>query len=217
MNELTSAKQMSIYEVALSMEVAPKTITKYVNKVFPEKIKNGVQTLLSEVEVTAVKLKMEQNQHLDRSVKLPKTALEKKLLIHQAFGFLNEEIEELKQKVEYQAEKLEAVKPQVEFANMVEESVNSISVAEFANLLSKKGLKTGQNKLFKYFYDAKYLINSSRPYQHFLNIEIFEVKKVVYDDRTTHKVLITGKGQVYLTGRILKYSQSTGSQEYFKS
>ena len=57
-----------------------------------------------------------------------------------------------------QAKQLEEQRPKVEFAEKVETSVNSISVAEFANLLTKNGYKIGQNNLFKWFYENGYLI-----------------------------------------------------------
>ncbi len=108
-----------------------------------------------------------------------------------------------------QARQLEEQRSKVEFAEKVETSVNSISVAEFANLLSRDGFKIGQNTLFKWFYDNDYLIKSDRPYQTTLDRELVEVKKIVYKDnsekgRTAHKVLITGKGQLYFTNILKK-------------
>jgi anti-repressor protein len=112
-----------------------------------------------------------------------------------------------------QAKKIEADRPKVEFAEKVETSVNSISVAEFANLLTKDGFKIGQNNLFKWFYENNYLIKSDRPYQKTLDNKWVEIEKITYPDynseneKTAHKVLITGKGQVYFTN-ILKKSKA---------
>lgn len=108
-----------------------------------------------------------------------------------------------------QAKQLEEAKPKIEFFDHVESSVNSISVVEFANILTKNGFKIGQNKLFKWFYENKYLISNSRPYQASLDNGWFDVKKINYEDgkgrgRTTHKILITGKGQTYFTNKIKK-------------
>jgi anti-repressor protein len=102
---------------------------------------------------------------------------------------------------------LEAAQPKISFHDHIEVSINSISVAEFANLLTKKNLKIGQNKLFQWFYDNKYLLNSSRPYQHALDNGWVEIRKITYQDaknneRTTHKVMVTGKGQTYFTKKI---------------
>lgn len=112
-----------------------------------------------------------------------------------------------------QAKQLEEQRPKVEFAEKVEISVNSISVAEFANLLTKNGFKIGQNNLFKWLYENKYLIKSDRPYQKTLDNGWVEIKKITYEavnsenERTAHKVMITGKGQLYFTN-ILKKSKA---------
>jgi phage antirepressor YoqD-like protein len=210
MKELTinHTDDMTVAMVSDTFDIHHTTVSKYVKKLFPDKVKNGVVTLLNEEEVTAIKLNIQQNQHLSRSSKLPKTDLEKKLLIQQAIGFLNEEIEDLKQEIESQSLQLEEAQPKIEFHDQVKTSVNSITVAEFANLLTKKGFKTGQNKLFKFFYDNKYLVKSNRPYQTYMNSGLFEVKKVTYldhkeEERTAHKVLVTGKGQIYFSKKLI--------------
>jgi len=214
MKELVKNKMMTINEVASSLGVDESTIRKYANKIFPDKIKNGVKTFFNEEAVTSIKLKLQQNQHLARSSELPKTDLEKKLLIQQAMGFLQEEIEGLKQKVESQSLQLTEAQPKIEFHDQVETSINSISVAEFANLLTKNGFKTGQNKMFGFFRDNKYLTGENRPYQIYLNAGLFEIKKITYSDhkgkeRTAQKVLVTGKGQVYFTKKLVSQGNLT--------
>ena len=110
-----------------------------------------------------------------------------------------------------QAKELEEAKPKIEFCNRIENSVNAISVGEYANLLSNKGgIKIGQNRLFQFFYDEGYLMNSSRPYQKSINAGWFEVDKYVFTDQTgkersAQKMLITGKGQVYFAGKLAVY------------
>lgn len=198
---------MSISEVAISLGVNERTIRKHVEKLFPDKMKNGVQTLLNEQEVTKVKFSLEENKQLAHVDQLPKTALEKKLLIHQAMGFLNEEIDELKQKLEYQSLKLEAAQPKIDFVDHIEVSDDSISISEFAKLLYKNRVEIGQKRLFKYLYDQNYLMNRSEPYQKWMDMGLFEIKKINFikgkDEKATdHKVMVTGKGQTYLTKKI---------------
>lgn len=111
--------------------------------------------------------------------------------------------------IEEKNKKLQEARPKIETYNHIEASINSISIGEFANLLTKKGYITGQNRLFKWFYKYKYLIKSDRPYQTALDNGWFEIRKVTYIDkeekeRTAHKVLITGKGQIYFINKIIK-------------
>jgi anti-repressor protein len=110
---------------------------------------------------------------------------------------------ELKAKLE-----LKEAQPKIAVHDHIEVSINSIPVAQMANLLTKKGFKIGQNNLFKWFYDQKYLKNSDRPYQKYLDAGLFEVRKVTYMDnddkeRTAHKVMITGKGQAYFMKKLI--------------
>ena len=82
---------MTVKEVASIFNKDESTIRKIAKELYPGSFRNGVRTLLTEVQVTAIKLNLGNNSEL------AKTNLEKKLLIQQAMNFLNEEVEELKQ------------------------------------------------------------------------------------------------------------------------
>lgn len=103
---------------------------------------------------------------------------------------------------------LKEAQPKIEFVNHIEASSDSITVAEFAKLIYKKGLEIGQRRLFTYLYNLNYLRNRSEPYQKWMDMGLFEVKKTCYTKKgnksknTDHKVMITGKGQTYLTAKI---------------
>ncbi len=200
-------KTMTITEVSYSLSVTSKTVRKYVDKLFPGKMEHGKITYLNEKEATAIKLELEKNHHLNQSVSLPKTELEKELLVQQALLFQSEKIERLTRERDESNAKLEEARPKIDFHDHVETSINSISVAEFANLLTKNGYKIGQNLLFKWFYKNKYLISSNRPYQKSLDNEWFEMAKITFSDnygceRTAHKTMVTGKGQTFFTKKI---------------
>ena len=92
MNELETRKTMTVKEVSKILGVTTEAIKKWIRELYPNKIKNGIATILNEEEITAIKLKMRPTT----KVVAAKTSLEKKLLIQQAMNFLNEEIEELK-------------------------------------------------------------------------------------------------------------------------
>jgi phage antirepressor YoqD-like protein len=81
-------KEMSVREVADVLNVTPEAIKEWIRELYPDKLKNGVVTFLDEVEVTAIKLKMRPTTFVVGA----KTDLEKKLIINQAMGFLQEEI-----------------------------------------------------------------------------------------------------------------------------
>jgi hypothetical protein len=81
---------MTIKEIANVLKKDESTIRKLGKKLFPEKFKNGRTTYLNEKEVTLIKM------NLGKNSELPKTKLEKQLLVKQAIQYLNEEIAELK-------------------------------------------------------------------------------------------------------------------------
>lgn len=126
--------------------------------------------------------------------KMPKTLSEALLLAGQQAA-LAEERQRL----------LEQQKPKVEFAETVERSDGTLSIGEFAKLLPKEW-KIGRNKLFKWLRDNKYLMKDNVPYQRYVNEGLFEVIETLneYDsqDYINLLTLITGKGQLYVTGKL---------------
>ena len=126
--------------------------------------------------------------------KMPKTLSEALLLAGQQAA-LAEERQRL----------LEQQKPKVEFAETVERSDGTLTMGEFAKLLPKEW-KIGRNKLFKWLRDNKYLMKDNVPYQRYVNEGLFEVMETVneYDsqDYINLLTLITGKGQLHVTGKL---------------
>lgn len=126
--------------------------------------------------------------------KMPKTLSEALLLAGQQAA-LAEERQRL----------LEQQKPKVEFAETVERSDGTLTMGEFAKLLPKEW-EIGRNKLFKWLRDNKYLMKDNVPYQRYVNEGLFEVIEKVneYDsqDYINLLTLITGKGQLYVTGKL---------------
>ncbi len=57
---------------------------------------------------------------------------------------------------------IESQKQKVLFADTVSGSSNSILVRKFAKLLSKNGYEIGQNRLFQWLRDNKYLMNNNK-------------------------------------------------------
>jgi anti-repressor protein len=104
---------------------------------------------------------------------------------------------------------IESQKPAVDFARQISATKDSIKVGDFAKILySNNNLLIGQNRLFQWLYDNRFLQNSSTPFQRYLDQGIFEVTSGVIQNSTTGRiwkqVKITGKGIVYLTQKILE-------------
>lgn len=95
--------------------------------------------------------------------------------------------------------------PKVAFANAVEQG-NAISIKELAGILRQNGVKIGQNRLFEWLRDNRYLCSrngiKNYPTQRALDMELFTVVEYAVkipngDVINTFSTKVTGKGQTY--------------------
>lgn len=112
----------------------------------------------------------------------------------------------------------EELRPKAEFHDAVHTSVNSISVGKFSGVLQKNEIfkKFGRNKLFQWLRDNDYLCVcgdlKNKPTQKALSCGYMDYDEYITDNGhgesiTTYKPLITGKGQIYFTEKLIKYFQ----------
>ncbi|MGL5981259.1 MAG: phage antirepressor KilAC domain-containing protein, partial [Phocaeicola sp.] len=106
--------------------------------------------------------------------------------------------------------------PKVAFANAVEAAKSSCLVGELAKILTQNGYTIGQNRLFKWLRDNKYLgtkgENYNIPNQSHIESGLFELKKGIRsgNDGVMHHtttVKVTGKGQIYFVNKLLAESK----------
>lgn len=90
---ITKEIKMSIKEVANILEKDESTIRKIGKSLFPDSFRNGIKTYLDEEQITIIKL------HLGKNSQLPKTSLEKELIIQQAMLFQSEKINSLRAEI----------------------------------------------------------------------------------------------------------------------
>jgi hypothetical protein len=95
MNDLTMQgdKRMTTGEIAGALGVSVDKITRSAKELFPNRLEQGKTTRWTEAEVTAIKYNLRKSAEV---IGLPKTELEKELLIHQAMILQQEKIEGLK-------------------------------------------------------------------------------------------------------------------------
>jgi anti-repressor protein len=112
-----------------------------------------------------------------------------------------------------QIQTIEAQRPAVIFAESVTASKSSILIGELAKILSQNGVEMGQNRLFEWMRQHKYLVSGNRsdynmPTQHAVQLGLFEIKEtaITHSDGQIHiskTVKVTGKGQIYITNQFL--------------
>ena len=124
--------------------------------------------------------------------------------------------------VEFQNEKLqlkiEKQAPAVLFAESVEGSVTNISIGDMAKLICQSGVNIGQNRLYDWLVEHKYLIcrkrwsnkqkkylNDYMPTQTAADLKVFHVKPTTISTSAgtyiKHSVKVTGKGQTYFINK----------------
>ena len=103
-------------------------------------------------------------------------------------------------------ETIENQKPLVEFANVVGANDTLISIGNFSKVVEDEvGIDIGQNKLFKWLRDNKYLYkrgSNNIPYQQYVNSGYFVLKEPVKNGMVFNQTFITGKGQIYLIKKL---------------
>lgn len=103
-------------------------------------------------------------------------------------------------------------KESVDFHHAVTAATNCIDIGEFAKYLSNNKISIGRNRLFAWLREQKYLDSNNMPYQKYADknqLGLFKTIESVYyignSARTSHKTLITPKGQVYLAKKIAQF------------
>ncbi len=109
-------------------------------------------------------------------------------------------------------ESIESNKHKVVFADSVTGSANSILIRDFAKELCDETFKIGQNRLFEWLRENKYLMRNNTPYQNYIEAGYFEVITRTIgsgeETFTTNTTKVTGKGQVYFANKIKNNKQS---------
>ena len=208
-HEPAAEKTMTVKEVAEVLGVSRELITKRIRELFPEKMQRGSTTYLNEAEVTVIKKRIEQNAHLATSydhtklVDMPKTNLEKQLLIRQAMQLQNEMIAELEAKNEQLKSENAKAKPKAAYYDTLIERGNSTNLRNTAKelgLLEKQFIK--QLQLDGYLYRDKH--NQLCPYAEYIQKGFFEIKEWQHGQKSGIQTLITVTGKQYFIGKYKK-------------
>ena len=141
----------------------------------------------------------------------------KPMTIDQLLAYNAKVISNLKNENLVLVQQNQEMKPKVLFADSVAQSEQSISVGQFAKLISTDDFSIGQNRLFKWFRSNGYLHSKNsqynQPLQRYKEQGLFETieRIVTKKDGTfllTIKAMVTGKGQVYFTNKLIPNHES---------
>ena len=205
MNKITTYgdKRMTVREVAEVLGVSSETVRANGKALYPDLFVNGVATYLNEVQVTAIKLKIQGHHNLQNTLEVRnvKTNLEKALLIQQAMQFQQEIIETLQQENTELKHKTEANRPKVEFFDQVADSADALQMRDVAGVLNMYGW--GRNKIFDFLRGKGVLDDRNIPYRKYQDHGYFRVIEQTYTDsrgetRINLKTLVYQRGVNYI-------------------
>ena len=208
-NEPAAEKTMTVKEVAAVLGVSRELITKRIRELYPEKMRHGSTTYLNEAEVTVIKKRIEQNAHLATSydhtklMDMPKTNLEKQLLIRQAMQIQNEMIAELEAENERLKTEVETQKPKAEYYDALIERGNATNIRNTA-----KELNIPEKQFIKMLLVDGFLYRDASgqlcPYSEYVKKGYFEVKEWQQGEKSGIQTLITVACKQYLINKYTK-------------
>ena len=113
-----------------------------------------------------------------------------------------------------QNDRIATLEPKGIFADSVSASDTTILIGELAKIIKQNGTDIGQNRLFQWMRDQKYLIGRkgtdyNMPTQKFMKLGLFTIKETTINHSDGHVSIsktpkVTGKGQVYFVNKFLR-------------
>jgi phage antirepressor YoqD-like protein len=201
MNEITNGKTMTIKEVADALGTAESTIRNKTKELFPEIVKNGVETKLNENQVFIIKKNIvPRDLTLKSKVEDAIMAIDRQKTIMLAMQYLQEDYNNMKIRAELAENKCSAQQPKVDFFDAVADSKDAIDMSNVAKILD---CGMGRNQIFDILRSSGVLQQNNVPYQRFVDAGLFRVIEQKYSasDGSVHiniKTLVYQKGIDYI-------------------
>lgn len=181
MNELSKERMMTVKEVAKVFDCSSEAVRSATKKHFPDLMRNGITTYLNEIQVTIIKKELEKHHNLQTTQELPKTQLEKAILIKQAMLFQEELVNILQQEL-------------IEKENRINRLIHNKKLYTTTEISKELGLKSPQDLNQElYNNDIQYKVNktwvlkarySEKGYVSIKQIEL-DSGQIIYDRKWT--------------------------------
>lgn len=188
---------MTIKEVATVLNVTSEAIKKHVRELYPGLLRNGVETRLSEFQVTEIKQKMLPTTEVVGAF----TSIDIERMTLQVIEYHRNKVIELQKENEIQKQQLIEQAPKVEFYDDVTGSSDTIDMSEVAKILNIKGI--GRNKLFEILRNKNILRNNNQPYQKYVDAGYFRIIESRYvlsngETKISLKTVVFQKGLEFI-------------------
>jgi len=191
MKRIGEEQKMTVKEVAAALGVSERVIQKHASEM--GLTTNGKQTTLDEKSVTIIKKKIELSGRTDLAhvCELPKTQLEKQLIIQQAMSLQNEMIQELQKE-------LEDARPK---AKNWDDIASHETFMNFRDAAGKMGLR---QKDLMTLLKTKYIYKNSRgEYRAFSRYQhLFSLRPYTNGDYLGSQLMLTADGYLYFNDMV---------------
>lgn len=136
MNKVSTEKTMTVKEVAEVLGVTPEAIKKHVRELFPECIRNGIETVLTVSQVTEIKKKMLPTTLVVGAV----TEIDRQKTIILAMQYLKEDYDKMKQRAEIAEQKCIEQQPKVDVYDAISDSSTLQDLQTVAQTIGVKNI-----------------------------------------------------------------------------
>lgn len=127
-------------------------------------------------------------------------------LVAKALIITAEKLKQREARIAALSAQIEEDRPCTHFGKSISASDAAILLGDFAKVAANSGVNIGRNRLFKWLRDNKYLMPDNKPYQRYVDQDVFAVKEsrvfTGFEETIRTTTLITGKGQKYLMERL---------------
>lgn len=127
---------MTVKEVAEVLGVTPEAIKKHVRELFPECIRNGIETVLTVSQVTEIKKKMLPTTLVVGAV----TEIDRQKTIILAMQYLKEDYDKMKQRAEIAEQKCIEQQPKVDVYDAISDSSTLQDLQTVAQTIGVKNI-----------------------------------------------------------------------------
>ena len=192
MNQLSTEPTMTVKTIAKILNITEKTVLKSVKNLYPDIVKNGKTTYLSEYQVTRIKEQIFKNVYLDHSVEVT-TDIEMSEMVLKVVGYHTEKIRTLENKVEKAEEQIKLL------VHDFNKLYTTTEIAKESNMKSAQELNTRLEELkIQYKQNNTWVLYSS-----YSNNNYTSLKETVLDNgKVIYSRMWTGMGRQFILNLI---------------
>jgi phage antirepressor YoqD-like protein len=190
-------KRMTVREVADALGVTDEAIKKHIRELYPNLMRNGIATYLSESQVMEIKQKMLPTTEVVGAL----TDMEAGMMAVRAMEHFKARFEQEQVLRQAAESRLAIAEPKAETLDKITATDSDISVRELAAILAVQYL--GQNNLFQKLREDGYIDGQNRPYRQYVEAGLMYEKEYYAPqlDATKTQLRITQKGVAYFAKR----------------